>query len=267
MGSRSRSGCRAGTGATRPDRSSRCAPCSSDSASACPSPRRSAPSRRRRRRSRRSSPPSRRRRARPSMRLSRRSMLAISRSIEDACAASGGPSVLVGSFQREAVFRRRRAAVARSRPRRERCASCSPTSPRCAPPTASSKCRSMTHRRCTASGPSPWPGPVCAPASPGGSCSPATPDVRGDLDRRARRRRRRAAAGARRGPPPGTGSGPRHRPPCGAPGHAAAGAPPDGPHRRPTGRAGACGSPISRRRLTQPDHSPLWNGAARPAPR
>lgn len=38
-------------------------------------------------------------------RRSRRAMLAISRAIEDACAASGEASTIVGSFQREAVFR------------------------------------------------------------------------------------------------------------------------------------------------------------------
>jgi DICT domain-containing protein len=43
--------------------------------------------------------------ARPSALLSRRAMLAISRSIEDACAAAGSSAAIVGSFQREAVFR------------------------------------------------------------------------------------------------------------------------------------------------------------------
>ena len=47
--------------------------------------------------------------SRPATRLSRRAMLALSRAIEDACAAAGGPSVLVGSFQREAIFRARQA--------------------------------------------------------------------------------------------------------------------------------------------------------------
>jgi DICT domain-containing protein len=42
---------------------------------------------------------------RPAVRLSRRAMLAISRSIEDAAAATGGPTVALGSFQRESVFR------------------------------------------------------------------------------------------------------------------------------------------------------------------
>ena len=45
--------------------------------------------------------------SRPAIRLSRRAMLAISRAIEDASAATGGPSVLVGSFQRQAIFRAR----------------------------------------------------------------------------------------------------------------------------------------------------------------
>jgi DNA-binding transcriptional MerR regulator len=43
--------------------------------------------------------------ARPAVPLSRRAMLAVSRSIEDAAAASGGPSIALGCFQREAVFR------------------------------------------------------------------------------------------------------------------------------------------------------------------
>jgi DICT domain-containing protein len=43
---------------------------------------------------------------RPAARRSRRAMLAISRAIEDACAASGESAALVGSFQREDVFRR-----------------------------------------------------------------------------------------------------------------------------------------------------------------
>ncbi|MGD9996877.1 MAG: DICT sensory domain-containing protein [Ilumatobacteraceae bacterium] len=43
--------------------------------------------------------------SRPAVRLSRRAMLAISRAIEDTAAASGGPTVALGSFQREQVFR------------------------------------------------------------------------------------------------------------------------------------------------------------------
>ena len=39
------------------------------------------------------------------VRRSRRTMLAFSRAIEDACLAAGGSTVIVGSFQREDVFR------------------------------------------------------------------------------------------------------------------------------------------------------------------
>jgi len=44
---------------------------------------------------------------RPPTQLSRRAMLAFSRSIEDACAAAGGAAVIVGCFQREHVYRAR----------------------------------------------------------------------------------------------------------------------------------------------------------------
>jgi DNA-binding transcriptional MerR regulator len=43
--------------------------------------------------------------SRPAMRLSRRAMLALSRAIEDASAASGRSGVIVGCFQRESVYR------------------------------------------------------------------------------------------------------------------------------------------------------------------
>jgi hypothetical protein len=42
---------------------------------------------------------------RPPARRSRRAMRAFSRAIEDACLAAGGSTVIVGSFQRERVFR------------------------------------------------------------------------------------------------------------------------------------------------------------------
>jgi DNA-binding transcriptional MerR regulator len=42
---------------------------------------------------------------RPAARRTRRGMLAISRAIEDACAAAGDLDVVIGSFQREEVFR------------------------------------------------------------------------------------------------------------------------------------------------------------------
>jgi DNA-binding transcriptional MerR regulator len=42
---------------------------------------------------------------RPPVQRSRRAMVAFSRAIEDACVAAGGSTVVVGSFQREAVYR------------------------------------------------------------------------------------------------------------------------------------------------------------------